>query len=289
MKMSWHLPALVIVVSSWLCGTASGEEQITVVGGSALCVVDQGDRRVTIISSGTLILQAHDTVTGAPTDINVIELGSGVISGSVSVNVIGAHSLKQVDLYRTGVTSTITGLTLTGDLGEVHVLARYLTGTVYVGGDLRHAGATCTANVTVGGCLLGNVSGGNFNLTVNGSGTHTGLISAGSSGSPYAGTINFTNSSAAFSGYIWLDGGLTGSVTLAGNLLYAAYPNGMIHSSADVRGPIHVNGNLAGQISVGGALRNATLEEDPLAASAEITVGGNVTSTGAITVGTVAC
>jgi hypothetical protein len=49
-------------------------------------------------------------------------------------------------------------------------------------------------------------------------------------------------------------------------------------------GRVCVGGNVAGRIQINGALRNATLEEDPLAGSAEITVGSNLASTGSIVV-----
>jgi len=257
-----------------LAATATASPHITVnTQLNGYCYAYDPDKTVTItqISNDRLHpsifeFTAADTATGAATDINAIVLDSNITTGYLRVNVRGARQLKSVQLYRNGVTSTIIGLTLTGDLGENGVLVNSVTGTVAVGGDLRNGGSGCSANVTVGGRLLGNISGGNFNLTVNGGGTHTGSISAGSSGSPFAGTINFTNAGAQLSGYLYFPGGLTGSISLAGNLLYGTFPSGMIHSSADVRGPIHVGGNVAGLIQVNGALRNALLEEEPAVA-----------------------
>jgi hypothetical protein len=196
-------------------------------------------------------------------------------------------------------TSSLAHLVVLGSgphTGAITLTDGTLSGTgIFIAGE--YAGTMTFPISTSAPITIGDpIAGGSFTGTIN---VARAVLSPITINGPCAGTMNLstltywdspvsaaiTVGSVSTTGVIRVGSSLTGSVTVNERLRGVLHIQGSAtYGGGDALGPIHVGGSLTGQIIVNGALRNATLEEDPLAASAEITVGGNVTSTGSVTV-----
>ncbi len=192
----------------------------------------------------------------------------------------GAANLRGIDLRYTTATSKLQGVDVQSDLGttygvRVHQVLNYVTVGATCGGIFAETGSASanihiTGNcysisfsegtagpITVDGLLLGNITGRTLgNVTLNGTGTHTGNITVEQQN--YGGTISINGT---YGGMMSFTPALTGTVSLLGNLA----------------GSVKVNGSLSGQVRINGSLLNGSQAND-------VWVTTTISPTGAIAV-----